>query len=457
MSEPTPTGQPDVLRYQRERRLDDVPGYGTGLQLQLSTGHRAYIALATTELSIYFDTEMALHYDLEGRLAKIAHANEYWRRGLSHRGLYTRKLPAEEGGGLERAALSPEETDALVTRAHEWAKLVHDDLAGGQCAVDTAKPDEATARAALLPLLARAAAFDLAAAQADATRFRAIYGRVAVLPSDQYNALVLQATEGCGFGGCLFCELYREVRYHAKTPEEFRQHVCDVIAYHGEALRARRGIFLGEANALHAPQRTLVDNFRFLNEVFEFPAPTEQHVPAAWWMGHPRRFEGIASFVDVFTGEPRTAMDYTELRRLGLRRVYIGMESGCDKLLQWLRKPAQQQLVARTVQTLKEAHIHVGVIILLGAGGVEFYRPHVDETIQALNALPLGKGDYVYFSPLVIYPGSPYQTRIESTGIHELTVPQMKGQELEIRSGLRFDAARGQPYLARYELDTFLY
>jgi radical SAM superfamily enzyme YgiQ (UPF0313 family) len=255
----------------------------------------------------------------------------------------------------------------------------------------------------------------------------------------------------------LFCELYRDVRYHAKTSAEFRQHVDDAIRYHGEALRARRTIFLGEANALHAPQRTLVDHFRFLNETFDFPAAGEKHVPANWWHGNPRRFESIASFLDVFTGEPKTAMDYTELRRLGLRRVYVGMESGCDALLQWLHKPARQATIQQTVQVLRAADIHVGVIVLVGAGGLEFYQMHVRETLDSLNAMGLGAGDYIYFSPLLIYPGGPYDESVQRAKITSLTPLQIRGQELEIRAGLQFDPRRGKPYLAHYELESFVY
>jgi hypothetical protein len=33
----------------------------------------------------------------------------------------------------------------------------------------------------------------------------------------------------------------------------------------------------------------------------------------------------------------------------------------------------------------------------------------------------------------------------------------MHGQELEIRAGLKFDERRGKPYLAKYELESFVY
>ena len=71
--------------------------------------------------------------------------------------------------------------------------------------------------------------------------------------------------------------------------------------------------------------------------------------------------------------------------------------------------------------------------------------------------MPLGRNDYIYFSPLVMYPGSQYDTQAMSDAVTPLSDEQMRLQEQELRLGLRFDQRRGKPYLARYELETFVY
>jgi hypothetical protein len=38
--------QPDILRYQRDRSLADVPGFSVGLQLRLPDDTKVYLALA---------------------------------------------------------------------------------------------------------------------------------------------------------------------------------------------------------------------------------------------------------------------------------------------------------------------------------------------------------------------------------------------------------------------------
>ena len=464
MNAPATLVQP-LLRYQRDRTLAQVPGLGTGLQLRLGEDRRAYVALSPCELVIYFNAspsdpheeEHALHYDWEGRLLKIATAKYSRRLGLSHRLLVTRKRTLEEGGGVDRVLAAEGAADDAVAEARREMVQVLASLNSGVTAIEFGKPSVHEAVHALTPLLERAAQFHVAAARASAQRFNQIYGRVAVLPPAEYNALVLQATEGCSYGDCLFCELYRGVFHSRKTAAEFDAHVREAIEFHGQGLRARRSIFLGEANALMLPQETLREFFDVLNEHFEFPPPEQNTVPVRWWLGSSRRFDGVGSFVDLFTGKPRSATELYELRKRGLRRVYIGLETGSNELLRWLCKPGAADQTQRRIRALKEAGISVGVIVLLGAGGKMFDEAHRQETGRVLNELALSAGDSIYFSPLVIAPNSEYQEQTRALDIRPLTRPQIDEQERAIRDALRFDSARGRPYVARYSLDTFMY
>ena len=50
---------------------------------------------------------------------------------------------------------------------------------------------------------------------------------------------------------------------------------------------------------------------------------------------------GIYAFLDGFSGEKKSREDYAQLARLGLKRVYIGLESGDPELLRLLKKPGR--------------------------------------------------------------------------------------------------------------------
>lgn len=454
-----PQNSAEALRYQEQRGLDNVPGYAVGLQFQLSDGPRAYLALSRTELVLYLGSNLAIHYDLKGRLVKVSDQSQFWRRSLSGRVLHSRKLTAEEGGGLERNILTDGDARTVVQQIHPLTGSVLAAFEDPATAIEVARPSAEEARLRIAPVLRLAAGFDEPAAARDAQQFQSIYGRVAVLPPDQYNALVLQATEGCAYDGCTFCGLYRDVKHRKKSVDEFRQHIHDAVRYHGEGLRSRRSIFLGEANALTQPTSILKDFFHVISENMELP-PAEQPsagISADWWLGDEKRFDGISSFLDAFTNTNRTITDYRDLRAAGLRRVYIGLESGDASLLAWLRKPATPEAALKCVRLMKECDIIVGVIVLIGAGGQEKAAGHVRETIRVLNEMPLGRNDFIYFSPLVMYPGSQYDTQAMSDAVTPLSVEEMRLQEQEMRLGLRFDQRRGKPYLARYELETFVY
>lgn len=403
----------EILRYQTTRTLAEVPEFTAGLQLGLPDGRQVYLALSPTEFTLTFSDEVSIHYDLQGRFTKFVTLANYHRRALSGKILLT-----EKGGGIRRRIVGDEN---IIEQARERVAVVLQSL--GVAGVEFARPENAAE--IFRPLLEKAGRFDVAASRADAERFRELYRDVAILPPDQYNALVFQATEGCAYRECLFCDFYRGRPFRVKSVKEFEAHVDAVLAFHGESWRNRRSIFLGEANALTIPRETLAGMFQVLRSRFDLP---------------------INSFVDAFTRAP----DFAGLAALGLRRVYVGMETGDDELLKWLRKPATAEGVIATVGAAKSAGVSVGVIVLLGAGGERFAEAHVRETVRVLNELALGKGDYIYFSPLVVKPGSVYDAPL-------LPAERVLEQEREIRAQLRFDATAGKPYLARYEIDTFVY
>jgi radical SAM superfamily enzyme YgiQ (UPF0313 family) len=298
-------------------------------------------------------------------------------------------------------------------------------------AVDAVVAQEARA------LLALAASFDAAFARADARRFAAVYSPVGILPPDQYLALVVQATEGCSFNTCTFCDLYHE-KFRAKSEDEFRAHLGGVLSYLGESVRLRsRGIFLGAANALALPMPRLVPIFEVLLEEADAV----------------RR--GVAAFVDGFTGARKTEADYRLLSHFGLRRVYIGLESGHDPLLAFVRKPGEAAAAVETVRAIRAAGVSAGVIVMTGLGGDTYAEGHVRDTAGALNAMRLGAGDLLYFSDLVDVPQTAYPLLAAASGVRPLGADARAAQQAQIRASLRFDGA--PPQMATYDIREFVY
>lgn len=400
------------------------------------------ISLTDRAITVSRDDALVVAWDPGGRLYSVVDGDQTYRRGLNGRVL----VKWREHGARQRRWASDTEAAAIVDRA---AALARELLQAGplgpsgpraEAAGPAANGQGAAAQPAALArdavaALERVARFDSRAAAADAIRFGQIYQPIGILPPDQYLALVLQATEGCSFRSCTFCEFYREP-YRVRNAEQFAEHITRVLDYLGDSIRLReRAIFLGSANALAVSMSGLVPIFDLL----------AQRLP-----GRP-----VHAFLDGFTGVLKSAADYRALGRRGLRRVYIGLESGHDALLAFVRKPSTRQQAVETVQAIKGGGVNVGVIVMVGLGGDLFARAHVTDTAEAINAMQLGAGDLLYFSELVDLPGSPYLKAAGDAGIRTLDAGERLAQRRAIENRLALPSPA--PQLATYDVREFVY
>jgi hypothetical protein len=394
-------------------------------------GSAYIVSVKTHSAAVMVDERWVVAYDRGGRLYSVHRDLHTFRRGLS--GHLLEKW--QEGSVPHRRVVSPAGRAPLVDPSAGLLRQVVAGLLTPHWTWD--EPADPAALEDAIAMLGRAARFDAEAARADGQAFNALYKPVGILPPDQYLSIVVQATEGCSFNTCTFCDLYHD-GYRVKTPDEFRRHVKSVRQYLGASELVRsRGIFLGAANALAAPMARLRSFFECLREEF----------------GDTRA--GVFAFVDGFTGASKTVDDYRELKALGLRRVYIGLESGHDPLLAFVRKPGTAADAVETAVAIKAAGLELGVIVMIGLGGERFADPHARDTAAALNAIGLGEGDLLYFSDLVEVPGTIYPILAAQEKIGTLPPGQRRAQERAIRDLLRVQGTA--PKMAVYDVREFVY
>lgn len=417
----------------------------------------AFVNVKRHSLSVSLDGFRRLFsFDRKGRLIGASVEGRFFQRGLDNR-------IVEKGGSFKfehrrRRELEPDEKKVFLDGVHLTMGEVHDALRQGKLPVlclDPSIPDPAgEARAWFERILL----YDFEGLEVDAAQFRAIYRSIGILPPDQYLALVLQAAEGCLYNRCTFCNFYRGRPFRMKTEEEFRRHIDDVKGFFGEALGLRRSIFLGDANALVIPQRRLLPIFDLINQTFPLVPPhLDMAGRSTWKSRHPVAFEGVYSFIDVFSGKKKSRQDFEELAARGLRRVYIGLETGWDELLRFLKKPGTSAEACELVSTIKAGGVTVGIIVMIGVGGDLFWDGHVRETIKVLNAMQLGQGDLLYFSEFIEHPESEYAQMAKKLGVKPLTRGEIWHQMEEIRAGLRFPPGSKGPKVSVYDIREFLY
>jgi len=393
------------------------------LACELSGVGRVTLRLRPTAINLLVgDAEPSYSFDLAGRLIGAYAGGLNYRRSLDNRVLAKWSGP---DGTRQRRWLAADEARRFLTAVYDLA--------------------DRAARAIGDPRLVVLQGWDSAALAADAEHFAAVYRPVSILPPDQYLALVLQATEGCSYNRCTFCDFYRDRPFRIKSADELRAHIRAVRAFFGPAIALRKSLFLADANALVAPMARL----RAWLDVIDAEGVLLQSG------GFPQG--SIYSFIDAFDVHRKSLADWQELAGRGLRRVYIGMETGDDALLRFLRKPGTAADVIEAVRLIKQAGIAASVIIMTGIGGDTGAAAHESATIAALKAMPLTAGDIVYFSPFVDSPGSEYGALAAAAGIRPLTTTEMTAQETRIRTALRPEQLARPPQYAKYDIREFVY
>jgi hypothetical protein len=421
------------------------------LRFALPDGRAATLRLGAASTVLSVEDARVSSWDLAGRPYALVRESGTYRRGLDGGLLWKREATAD--GARLRRRLTAEDGEPIVEAARAEAAAALGALSSRGAPAESGDEGSATPGAggslgtrreevprddSAVHRLATIVAMDGAALRDDAARFLAASGPVGILPPDQYLALVVRLTEGCSWNACTFCRLYRGIPFRAKRPPELLAHLAALRAYFGPSIALRRSVFLGDANALclaHPALLPLVE-------------AVAREVPGA----------PLFSFLDAWTGGRKTPAQWRDYAALGLRRVYVGLETGDPGLLAWLEKPGSPQDAVDLVGSLHEAGIGAGVVVLLGAGGERFAADHVRRTADALTSMRLGPDDVLYLSEFVDDPALEYGRRAAGApDLQPLPSPRCAEVRQSILAGLRPADPSRPPRNATYDIREFVY
>jgi hypothetical protein len=426
------------------------------VEFETPAGRHLLVNSRREATSILVNSTLALNYDREGRLTGAWIDGRNYRRSLDNRVIEKQEGPQPGLSYRVRRELAPTEAHDFLAHLYEMVTEYRATLLDPATRV-LGNPSAADC-AAVRESLDRVSECNPQRLDSDRETFRLIYKPINILPPDQYLALVLQATEGCSYNHCAFCGFYRDRTFRIKQLDEFKQHIRDVRSFFGGAISYRKSIFLADANALIIPHEQQLPIFDAINAEFALhPRGLDHDALKAWEARHPIHFDGIFSFIDAFTTRRKTAGEFGALAERGLRRVYVGLESGDADLLTFLGKPNTPDDVVQLVCHLKAGGVAVGLVILAGAGGDRYAEQQVKHTTGLINALPLDENDLVYFSELVDYPGSEYSARAREAGIRPLSIEEIEHQMAQMRAGFQFADKVNSPKVSYYDIREFIY
>ncbi len=227
-----------------------------------------------------------------------------------------------------------------------------------------------------------------------------------IRPPSESTSLLLRITRNCPWNQCLFCPIYKGMKFSLRGVEEIKQDIqiardmaddikaiswkmgksgeidSEIIdhifnndgfsdSYKSIAIWLYYGTgacFLQDADNLVMKTKDLVDVLNFLRD--RFPEITR-----------------ITTYSRSRTIVNKSVDSLKEIREAGLNRIHVGMESGYDPLLKLIKKGVTSAQHIEAGRRVLEAGIELSEYVMPGLGGQEMWKEHALETANALNRI----------------------------------------------------------------------
>jgi histone acetyltransferase (RNA polymerase elongator complex component) len=253
-----------------------------------------------------------------------------------------------------------------------------------------------------------------------------------IRPPNEARSLLIRLTRNCSWNQCLFCPVYKGSKFSRRSVAEIKEDIETItkIIEDLKALSWQLGsngriddtvisrvfhqagyshafknvaawlyyqeytVFLQDGNNLVLSTAELVEILTFLRE--KIPQITR-----------------ITSYARAKTVSRKSVEELSAIRKAGLDRIHIGLESGSDAVLQLMKKGVTSDEHIEAGRKAKEAGMSLSEYWMPGLGGKALWRDHALETARVLNAI---NPDYIRIRSLRIPERIPlHQLVVEGT------------------------------------------
>ncbi|MBN1627844.1 MAG: radical SAM protein [Deltaproteobacteria bacterium] len=251
-----------------------------------------------------------------------------------------------------------------------------------------------------------------------------------IRPPSEARSFLLRITRNCPWNQCLFCPVYKNEKFSLRTVDEIKQDILIArnISDDIKSLSWKLG-FSGEITPL------------VINHIFNNPGFSDSYRSIAIWhyFGTGACFiqdadnlvMETADIVEVLKFLREKFPDITrvttysrsrtivrksveELRSIkdaGLDRVHVGLESGYDPVLKFMKKGVTAAQHIEAGRKILDAGMELSEYIMPGLGGLSMWKEHAVETAKVLNQI---NPDFIRLRSLRLPDEAPLKEKVVS-------------------------------------------
>ena len=205
-------------------------------------------------------------------------------------------------------------------------------------------------------------------------------GKVYRPPSEAYSDIV-QVTYGCSHNRCAFCDMYDDKNFGMRPLDE----IYEDFRMARQAYRHVQRVFLADGDALMRRTSDLVSILDLIYGLFP-------------------ECERVTSYASPGSIHAKSEDDLRLLRSKGLTMLYMGLESGCDAVLEKMTKGHTVAAIVEAGQKVRRCGFALSVTAISGLGSKELLRDHAIGTAQALSQM---NPEYIGLLTLMVERGTP--------------------------------------------------
>ena len=224
-------------------------------------------------------------------------------------------------------------------------------------------------------------------------------------PPSEADSYILQATIGCSWNRCTYCDMYRDKTFRVRDLHETLADIECAAAAFGDDVEK---VFVADGDALVMDLDHWEPILRACRQAFP-------------------RLRQVSCYAMATNVTGKTPAELSRLRELGLDLLYIGPESGDPVTLKRIAKGQDFDEHVAAARLARAAGMRQSVIFLLGAAGEERSEEHARASAALATAMD---PEYLAALTLTVVPGTPLATL---AGRGRFALPAIDGLLRELR------------------------
>ncbi|MCP4575063.1 MAG: radical SAM protein [Deltaproteobacteria bacterium] len=263
------------------------------------------------------------------------------------------------------------------------------------------------------------------------------------------DSLLVRFTRNCPWNRCTFCGMYKNEKFELRTLDDIKEDIDAMarlvhdlkelssktgkegeITHEAAVILMRRVPELDYHNGFPMLYQWLLSGGKtaFLQDANSLIMKTEPLVAALKYLrGAFPSINRVTSYARSKTLAQKSPEALINIRKAGLDRLHLGLESGDEEVLRMIKKGATPESHIEGGQKAIKAGFQVSEYWMPGVGGKAYWENHALNTARILNKI---NPHYIRSRPFRSWPGTPLSQAVREKKFKPLS-PGEQLQELK--------------------------